>query len=80
MYWLKFEKFETKMFILSLLASICNFNYLQISVKAKWLNGKKKKKSIGGELKHYLRKKHLFKRNFDSSIAKFFLLRGLILQ
>ena len=37
-----------------------NLNYLQISVKWKWLNSDKK--------------------NFDRSIAKFFLLRGQILQ
>ena len=35
---------KPKLFILSLLASVWNFNYLQISVKAKWLNNKKKKK------------------------------------
>ena len=34
---------------------------------------KKKKQTLGGEWKSYLRKNYLFTRNFDRSIAKFFL-------
>ena len=35
---------KPKLSNLRLLASLCNLNYLQISVKEKWLNSKKKKK------------------------------------
>ena len=34
-------------------------------------------KILEGELESYLRKKHLFRKNFDQSIAKFSLLHGL---
>ena len=76
MYLLKCEtkivQFEASSFSLQ-------FEPLQISVKGKFLNSKKKKKK---EKKDPWRRietlfdKNLFRRNFDQSIKKFFLLRG----
>ena len=36
---------KRQLLILSLLPSLCNFNYLQISVNIKWLNSKKRKQT-----------------------------------
>ena len=53
---------KAKWLNLSLLVSLCHFNSLKISVKAKWFNSKKIKNKIC---------RHLFTRNFYQSIAKF---------
>ena len=50
---------KPKLFNLILLDSLCNFNCLQISVKAKWLNSKKNKENS------WRRIEILFEKNFD---------------
>ena len=55
-------KFETKIVEFDQLVSLGRFNSLQISIKAKLLNSKKIPEE---KLKSWLRKKHLFTRNFD---------------
>ena len=58
------------MFSLRLLVSLCNLNYLQVSVKGKYQRNKIKQQQ----------KNKIKIKKIDQSIAKFFLLHSLVLQ
>ena len=61
---------KAKLFSLRLIVSLCNLNYLQVSVKGKYQRNKIKQQQ----------KNKIKIKKIDQSIAKFFLLHSLILQ